>query len=63
MTPRLNQVFKALGIEKECPTQMGYNYTKNGMIAKRTKGQKGSEVRYTRDEITTWATKYVNKFV
>jgi hypothetical protein len=56
----INKAFQILGIEKEIPTQMMYNYTRNGMIVKGKKG-KASEIRYTKDEVAAFATKYVNK--
>lgn len=58
----INGAFKVLEIEKVIPTQMMYNYTKNGLISKGKKG-KASEIRYTKDEVKTFATKYVNKYV
>jgi len=53
--------FKVLGVEKNVPSQMMYNYTRNGMIVK---GKKGSakEIRYTKDEVKAFATKYVTKY-
>lgn len=52
--------FKVLEIEKTVPSQMMYNYTRNGMIVK---GKKGSakDIRYTKDEVKAFATKYVTK--
>ena len=57
----VNGAFKVLEIAKVIPTQMMYNYTRNGMIVK---GKKGSakEIRYTKDEVKAFATKYVNKY-
>jgi hypothetical protein len=59
----VNQVFVITGTDKEVPTQMGYNYTRNGMIAKRTKGMSAKDVRYTKDEVTEYVTKYTSKHV
>lgn len=57
----INGAFKVLGVAKMIPTQMMYNYTKNGLIAK---GKKGSakEIRYTKAEVNEFAAKYVNKY-
>lgn len=57
----INGIFKVLEIEKEIPTQMMYNYTRNGLIAKGKKG-KASEIRYTKEEVYTFVTKYVSKY-
>src|SRR4051812_48625822 len=56
----LTGALKALEIEKTVPSQMMYNYTRTGMIAK---GKKGSakEIRYSKDEVQAFVTKYVNK--
>jgi hypothetical protein len=58
----VNQVFEAVGSEKRVPTQMMYNYTRNGMIVK---GKKGSakEIRYTRTEVLEYVTKFTAKYV
>lgn len=58
----INKSFEVLGIEKTIPTQMMYNYTKNGMIVKGKKG-KASDIRYTKEEVATFATKYINKYL
>ena len=57
----INGVFKILEVEKEIPTQMMYNYTRNGMIAKGKKG-KASEIRYTNEEAIQFVIKYTKKF-
>jgi hypothetical protein len=57
----VNGAFTVLGIEKQIPTQMMYNYTRNGMIAKGKKG-KASDIRYTKEETEAFVTKYVNKY-
>jgi len=58
----INGTFELIGIDKKVPPQMMYNYTLKGMIVK---GKKGSakDIRYTRDEVVAFATRYVNKFV
>jgi hypothetical protein len=58
----INKSFEILGVEKKIPTQMMYNYTKNGMIAKGKKGT-ASNIRYTKDEVKTFALKYINKYL
>lgn len=58
----INGTFKVLEIAKQIPTQMMYNYTKNGLIAKGKKG-KASEIRYTKEEVKAFAIKYVNKYI
>lgn len=57
----MTEGFKALGIEQNRPSQMLYNYTRNGMVAKRTKGMKGSEVRYTNQEIQEFLVRFYTK--
>jgi hypothetical protein len=59
----INEIFKVTGTEKTVPTQMGYIYGSKGMISKRTKGMKGSEIRYTNEEARTFITKYTTKHV
>ena len=59
----VNKVFKVTMTDKQVPSQMGYNYTRNGMIAKRTKGMAGKDVRYTFDETVSWVLKYTSKFI
>jgi len=53
----INGVFRIMGAEKRIPTQMMYNYDRNGLIVKGKKGAKA----YTRDEVTAYVTKYTNK--
>lgn len=53
--------FKALGVDQNRPSQMFYNYTRNGMIAKRTKGVRGKDVRYTVKEIQDFLVKFFQK--
>lgn len=57
-----NRVFEATETDKKVPTQMMYNYTRNGMIAKGKKG-KATDIRYTTDEVYAFVTKYTSKFV
>jgi hypothetical protein len=57
----INGAFEVLGLEKRIPTQMMYNYTKNGLIAKGKKG-KASDIRYTVEEVKTYMNKYVSKY-
>lgn len=58
----VNKVFTITGTEKQVPTQMMYNYTRNGMIVK---GKKGSakEIRYTNEEAVAFVTKYTSKYI
>jgi hypothetical protein len=58
----INKTFEVLQVAKTIPTQMMYNYTLKGMIVK---GKKGSakDIRYTQDEVTAFATKYVKKYI
>ena len=52
----LNGVLDELGsTAKARPTQMGYNYNRNGML-----GVKGSNV-VAKDELGTWIVKYITK--
>lgn len=55
----INGTFKVLGVEKQIPTQMMYNYDRNGMIVKGKKSVKS----YDKDEVTAFVTKYVNKYL
>lgn len=57
----MTEGFKALGIDQNRPSQMMYNYTRNGMIAKRTKGVPAKEVRYTTDEVIGFLVKFYTK--
>jgi len=50
--------FESLGVSKSIPSQMMYNYARNGLI-NGTKGQK----RYSRAEVEEFAIKYVKKYV
>lgn len=45
-----------LGDTKLIPTQMTYNYSKNGLI----NGVKGAK-SYTNEEVSLWINKYLNK--
>jgi hypothetical protein len=54
----INGVFTATGTDKKIPTQMMYNYSRNGLINK-VKGQKA----YNKDEVTAFVTKYTNKYI
>jgi hypothetical protein len=56
-----NAVIKAAGGTKVLPTQMGYIYGSKGMIAKRTKGMAGKDIRYTNEEAIAWITKKASK--
>jgi hypothetical protein len=55
----INGTFEALGNEKRIPTQMMYNYDRNGLIVKGKKSTKA----YDMDEVTKYVTKYTSKFV
>ena len=54
----INGTFEVLGVAKRIPTQMMYNYDRNGMIVKGKKGVKA----YSKDEVQTYMNKYVNKY-
>jgi hypothetical protein len=58
-----NRAFKALGIEKVLPTQMGYAYAKNGAIdgVKRTGPNPTKGVKFDRKTALAWFTNYVTK--
>ncbi len=58
----INNVFKATETEKQIPTQMMYQYTRNGMIAKGKKG-KATDIRYTKEEVQAFVLKYTSKHV
>lgn len=58
----VNKVFQATLTDKVIPTQMTYNYTRNGMIAKGKKG-KATDIRYTKAEVETFVLKYTSKHV
>jgi hypothetical protein len=53
----INGTFEVVGAEKRIPTQMMYNYDRNGLIAKGVKGSKA----YDKEQVTTYVTKYVSK--
>jgi hypothetical protein len=57
---QINKVFKAVGHDRVIPTQMMYNYTRNGMIVKGKKGS-GATIRYTKEEVQTYVLKYTRK--
>jgi hypothetical protein len=52
----INKVFLAVGFEKTIPTQMMYNYSRNGLINK-VKGAKS----FTQTEVQTFVLKYTRK--
>ena len=52
----INTVLETYGVKPIIP-QMMYNYDRNGMIVKGSKGQK----RYTRSEVTAYVIKFVTK--
>ena len=54
----INGAFEVLGVAKVIPTQMMYNYARNGLIVKGKKGAKA----YTQSEVTAFVTKYVGKY-
>lgn len=59
----INNVFKVTLTDKKIPTQMMYIYTNKGMIAKRTKGVPSKDVRYTKEEVIAFVTKYTSKHI
>ena len=56
----INRIFKETGTDKEIKTQMMYQYTRNGLIAKGKKGT-ASDIRYTKDEVIKFVLKYTSK--
>ena len=52
----LNKILSDLGVEKVLPTQMGYTYTKKGMVD----GIKGTH-NVTQEAANTWYQKYLTK--
>ncbi len=50
---------EAMGSTKTVPSQMMYNYDRNGLIVKGKKGVKS----YNKDEVKTFVTKYVQKHI
>jgi hypothetical protein len=57
----VNQILSELGVDTSVPPQMMYNYTRNGLIAKRTKGVPAKEIRYSADEVAAWLNKWFSK--
>jgi hypothetical protein len=55
----LTDALEAAGVEKKIPSQMMYNYSKNGLISKAKKGD--MKVHYTADEVKAFAIRYVSK--
>jgi len=56
----LNDRLAELELDRKVVPQMLYNYSRNGMIVKGDK-RKGDEARYTRDEITEFVDRWINK--
>jgi len=52
----MSSTFEALGIDQKRPSQMMYNYDRNGLI----NGTKGAK-RYTHEEVKKFVTKFVTK--
>ncbi len=59
----MTDIFRALDVDQNRPSQMMYNYTRNGMIARRTKGQSTKGVTYTHDEVTTFLKRFISKHI
>lgn len=57
----INQILEDQGIDRTIPPQMMYNYTKNGLIAKRTKGMSAKGLKYTATEVTEFLNKWFSK--
>jgi hypothetical protein len=55
----INGVFKATETDKEIPSQMMYNYSRNGLVVKGKKGCK----EYTHEETVAFVTKYTAKYI
>jgi hypothetical protein len=55
----INKAFEVTNTEKRIPTQMMYNYDRNGLIVKGKKGVKA----YTKDEVQTYVVKYTSKYI
>lgn len=53
----INSTFEVLGVQKEIRPQMMYNYDRNGLIVKGSKGIK----KYTNLQVQEFAVKYVTK--
>jgi len=56
----VNGVFEVFGVERKIPPQMMYNYSRNGIIAKRAE-KPNKDHQYTQDEVLTFVTKYTSK--
>ena len=56
----VNRILTDLDIDRQIPTQMMYNYTRNGMIAKGKKGS-AANIRYTSDEVAAFLNKWFAK--
>ena len=56
----INRVLDEAGIDRQIPTQMMYNYTRNGMIAKGKKGS-AANIRYTPNEVVAFVNKWFEK--
>jgi hypothetical protein len=57
----INQILNDEGFDRQVPPQMMYNYTRNGLIAKRTKGQPAKTVRYTATEVSEFVNRWFAK--
>lgn len=57
----INRILSENEIDRQIPTQMMYNYTRNGLIAKRTKNMSSKDVRYTADEMVAFINKWFLK--
>lgn len=63
----INKSFQVLEIDKQIIPQMMYNYSRNGMIAKKDMevNEKGKKINkdhtYTQAEVRAFVTKYVSK--
>ncbi len=59
----MTATFVALGVDQSRPSQMMYNYTRNGMIARRTKGQSAKGVTYTNEEVNLFLKRFIKNHV
>ena len=57
----INELLSENGIDRQIPTQMMYNYTRNGLVAKRTKNVPAKDVRYSADEVSFFVNKWFAK--
>jgi hypothetical protein len=57
----INRILSENEIDRQIPSQMMYNYTRNGLIAKRTKNESAKLVRYSAEEVVLFVNKWFSK--